>query len=359
MTDSRREALKDLTIYPPLFALRKGAKCSYLLGTRHTLPLDYLPAEFIAIINRCQSAVVESVTNITLEGLYRAEILLTEENTSWMDQLSVAPRFIFKELATQFFQRTFKIAPPFNFINPALAHLICYFTYRPKQTMDNEIRNAFVGKVWGLEGSERYADLKDQKISLSELENLLRSLKKVNRSLLNLNEIDYLTGKGGIEYQPVDITLGPQRNLRWLSRMIDYHDTLPGDVLFAVGAAHLPGALGLLNLLKGYGFEITRINRSGIPELFPLLAEYPDSAILHQIERKVDDYAAKEIREGAILPPKCNELIAGYVGPLFYQQARFVSQRMTLARSADGSDVQIDILESKDQTLGLERRLGF
>lgn len=58
-------------------------------------------------------------------------------------------------------------------------------------------------------------------------------------------------------YDEFNFRLMEERNLRWIPRMKEMMQK--EAVLFAVGAGHLPGEKGILNLLKQAGFKVERV----------------------------------------------------------------------------------------------------
>lgn len=334
--------LKSSEYWPPLFKLKRGSKEAFCLGVCHRLTLSALPASYLDIIARAKFLVTESTYKLTEQILLEQRVLLEKDDERWFGGgfSSASVHILFVKYAMKFFNKfninNFRISK----INQDLAYWVYYFANRPDDFMDEALVAQFQMrelKTYGLEGPERYEILSTITMPLKKLEEKLKKDQEVPFS-----EENYLSGKEVTEYKMPPINLGAQRNLYWLDKLINYFDLLDGPGLFAVGAAHLGGATGLLELLRNYGFEVTRVNLSGISEVYPSLPSYADSPLLKNISDQVDEYAIKAIEANTHLPEKFNRLISKYLGPtLFQQPPRFLSQHIELKQTPSGSSVHI------------------
>ncbi|MBR9978404.1 MAG: TraB/GumN family protein [Bacteroidetes bacterium] len=73
----------------------------------------------------------------------------------------------------------------------------------------------------------------------------------------DINGLHQLALDSGIEYGRYDTALLTTRNQKWIPRILDIASEKP--TFFAVGAGHLAGEHGLLNLLRKEGYKTTAI----------------------------------------------------------------------------------------------------
>jgi uncharacterized protein len=124
-------------------------------------------------------------------------------------------------------------------------------------------------KINGLETVEFQAGLFDsipyekQALSLMNYVDSAEDYKKMTDTLTNaykqqdLQKIDELTSKDDPSMNDYMDLLLYARNRNWVARM---RDLLPGkSLLFAVGAGHLPGELGVISLLRKKGYTVTAL----------------------------------------------------------------------------------------------------
>lgn len=103
--------------------------------------------------------------------------------------------------------------------------------------------------------------LKETINKLPEMEGLIRQMKKSYQAgdldeLFEINE-NYLKDSDSAAWQSAMIELLDQRNFRMLERMEKHMATTSS--LFAVGALHLAGENGLVNLLRKKSYSVTAI----------------------------------------------------------------------------------------------------
>lgn len=84
-----------------------------------------------------------------------------------------------------------------------------------------------------------------------EYKDLMKAYKEQNLPVLQ-RLIEETAETGGDLTSFID-----DRNKKWIIRMVEYMDQAP--VFFAVGAGHLYGENGLVQLLKAEGFRVTPI----------------------------------------------------------------------------------------------------
>ena len=124
-------------------------------------------------------------------------------------------------------------------------------------------------KINGLETASFQASLFDSIPYTDQASDLIKSIdsgeqyKKVSDTLRkayinqDLQQIESLTQENSSEYGHFMDLLLYDRNRRWVGMM---QNLLPNkSLLFAVGAGHLPGSKGLINLLREKGYTVTPV----------------------------------------------------------------------------------------------------
>jgi uncharacterized protein len=95
---------------------------------------------------------------------------------------------------------------------------------------------------------------------------MIRSMDKAREEFLrldaayaraDLDEIVRLARENEAQYGRYDEALLVERNYRWIPRIIEAAEA--GPTLFAVGAGHLPGAEGVIELLRDVGVTVTPV----------------------------------------------------------------------------------------------------
>lgn len=95
------------------------------------------------------------------------------------------------------------------------------------------------------------ATIKEYDKERDEYKDLIKAYKEQNLPVLQ-RLIEQTAETGGDLTSFID-----DRNKKWIIRMVEYMDQAP--VFFAVGAGHLYGENGLVQLLKAEGFRVTPI----------------------------------------------------------------------------------------------------
>jgi len=79
-----------------------------------------------------------------------------------------------------------------------------------------------------------------------------------------------------------------ERNFKWIPKIMFFHCIKQFPALFAVGAAHLIGPAGILNILQNSGFTIKRMDSEGNFSLYDVQRPAVCSAI--QLQAQADNY---------------------------------------------------------------------
>lgn len=297
--DAKKSLERDIEAMPfgqgVLFRISKeGVKPSYVLGTIHTYDPRYIPLHpsVVDAFDKTKRTVLE------LGSLEQADPMVIMGNDPANFVLNIVAQsgerpldFLSKEeqeQVSQIAERLSLPASPLLTLKPSMLAML--LSMAGCETTDYE------KKVQGVEYElERLSRL--NKKSISGLETLLEQLKSINgvsleiqksflRSVLvGINQADemeetltlmYLRGETaklvmlmrtplelrGKVFDPLPQVMLEKilddRNLRMQKRAMPYLKM--GESFIAVGAAHLPGEKGLLNLIQDQGYTIERIH---------------------------------------------------------------------------------------------------
>lgn len=155
-----------------------------------------------------------------------------------------------------------------------------------------------------------------------------------------------------------------KRNFRWIAKIDEYHSTLEGPVLIAVGKGHLYSSIGILSLLKRYGFEIMQITLSG--HLCPYENQFAlrYSLFMDSIEWKVHNHILKiqEIIENQTSLGTWNSnLIRQYLISNLHEDPSTLSYHLDLKENEINNDnkerkIDVNISHEKIQPKLIKRR---
>ncbi|WP_175282076.1 TraB/GumN family protein [Candidatus Odyssella thessalonicensis] len=245
---------------PFLYRLIKDNKVGYFLGSCHYIPLSFFSEEFFKIIQNCQNFVGESsgTPPVTREVLEKVGAIITSSNKEehWFESLDDLTRIylnhifqsrsscLIKEMALK--EATFP-----------LAFLIYKMCAQQKIGMDQQIEELFPRThIYGLETIAESLPLMLPEIavpSLMEWQEQLYTCIYSGKGILDESSREFI-----VNYQNGIITVETDlfrkdgglisRNYNWMKVWHKYFADLDTP-LFCVGAAHIFGEHGILNLL--------------------------------------------------------------------------------------------------------------
>ena len=261
-----------------VWVVTKGADTLYIGGTIHTLrPQDYpLPKEFDTAYSRCNSLTLE-VDLATLESSRVKAALATRlsyTNDSTIDQALTDS--VYKKLVTYFAakgissQHFAKLRPSmvslmitqFEMANYNMAKIgVDKFYYNraikdsiPVEGLETAMEQVeFIADLGGDTPDDLILNSFEEVAEFKELvESMISSWKSGDSDAL----ARFLVDKVKSRYPQIYQELLLDRNLNWLPR-IEKKITDPGATFLLVGAGHLVGSGGLLDLLEKRGYEIS------------------------------------------------------------------------------------------------------
>ncbi|WP_082780310.1 TraB/GumN family protein [Rufibacter sp. DG15C] len=245
----------------------KGIKTSYVFGTFHLVPKDQfsLPSKVKQKLIKSETVVFEvdldspELTRGMTHAMRMAkplESLMTPQDYNWLAQ------FVHDSL-----ERNMQF---FRYIKPGfLGQMLLYpkmLGYNP-ESYDLallDLAKKWHKSVYTLETPAEQIALFDQINLETQTQQFLNSVKQFDRQrklmkqMLTLYHQEDLNGL----YALINSESGPdnqdflldERNERWLNPLIKKMKKSPSFI--AVGAAHLPGEYGLLEMLKAKGYKV-------------------------------------------------------------------------------------------------------
>ncbi|WP_207433617.1 TraB/GumN family protein [Sabulibacter ruber] len=246
----------------------KGLKPSYLYGTFHLVPKEQfvLPSKVTQKLEKSETVVFE----VDLDSPKLTRLLSNSMRMSKpIETLMTAQDY---NLLSQFVEDSLERSlQQFRYIKPGyLGQLLLYpklLGYNP-ESYDLELLNLAKKArktVYVLESPEEQVALFDKTTLESQTSQLLNSVKQFDRqrklmkNMLNLYQQEDLAGlyalimsqEDGEESQKLMLE---ERNKKWVTPIINIMMKKPSFV--AVGAAHLPGKDGLIELLRAQGYKV-------------------------------------------------------------------------------------------------------
>jgi len=252
---------------------------SYLFGTHHLIPISFLDSinGIYPAFNSCKNIVGEIIMDdpSVIKKLQQAAIITTGETTkNWFSAEQYA-------IADSILKSTIGLGlEEMRFFKPAMIENIYILTLYDKyfqQDEDFQIDSYFqkVGKkegkrLFSLETVENQIKILLERKPLDEqaqsLYKTLTSSDKIINQLETLNRL-YLKQdiEGLLNLSNNDSTQTPedrwvildQRNIRWAEQLPKQLEK--GSNFIVVGALHLPGENGIINLLRKQGYKVKHV----------------------------------------------------------------------------------------------------
>lgn len=333
-------ARPELTGCPPRFLIKRNGRFSSVLGSCHSIALRQLPA----FIQNCLQEAKIVVTEINAkepvllseDHLFKLGILLPpdKQDREWLTKLSEEIHFLLKHNCAIFFKERTSLTrtPELCEINPKkIITIYILGSLNKEEIMDYQISLRAI-KSFSLEGSDRSEFYSKIDTPIVQVIELLKNLHLLQRQM-DIQNQNYL--KGIIVNKPInnDSLDMKKRNLRWIAKIIEYHETLENP-FFVFGASHLYGPLGVLSLLNKYGFEIVQFNALG--EQVPYSFIDKKDELLELIEKVSEQYVKSAITVTKLGAKEC-DLVYQYMGHRFFKAPpSFLSRHLDISLKPDG-----------------------
>ncbi len=126
---------------------------------------------------------------------------------------------------------------------------------------------SFIGLETAAEQMGFFANMEDDKQKAflkSTINDMPEAEQQINDMLAawlvgDMEKLDALMNEGMKEYPGLSELLIASRNKRWIKQIGTLLTEESGTLFLAVGAGHMPGEDGVINLLKKAGYEVTRV----------------------------------------------------------------------------------------------------
>ncbi|MBC3539424.1 TraB/GumN family protein [Rufibacter sediminis] len=246
----------------------KGIKTSYLYGTFHLVPKDQfaLPSKVKQKLVKSQTVIFEvDLDSPKLSRLLSKTMRMNQPLESLMtaQEYNLLANFVEDSLERNMQQ--------YRFIKPGfLGQLLLYPKLLGYSPESYDLALLDMAKKWHksiyvLETPEEQVALFDQSTLEVQTSQLLNNVKqfdkqrKLMKNLLSLYQQEDLDGLYSLITSQEDAKgsnnlLLDERNHKWLAPMVDMMKKSPSFV--AVGAAHLAGEEGLIQLLRAQGYKV-------------------------------------------------------------------------------------------------------
>lgn len=280
---------------PFLYELTKDGKKFYILGTNHRTPLKTLPPTCQAIIQSTHHLFKEVVNfpdgtpeikPFTYQELEEFGMLNPEysSGSNWFTELAISEQILFKK-----YWAKIKHNYPENFDPTRLTASVVssdLSVLSQRKGMDHSIEYNHVSGNHSGTNSYALDDLDSPRTDDEEpsVTCALEILYEKHRDL------GFLTGQ--LNHIILDENV-LARNQYWMSKLLEKLPKLNEQALVVVGADHLGGEQGLLNLFLQAGYDIKRINQDG--EFKPCLFSDPVALKAHFQENKAKEQAVRSV----------------------------------------------------------------
>jgi len=245
---------------------------SYLFGTMHIMDEEsfFLPKKLLLLLAKSEALCME-VNSLNNAELSPNKLIL--EKGSFNDIFSERELDTIHQWASEYllmnvkqFDENFKKAKPFLVLQFILQNSLPEYTKSQELELENtaKIKNI---ELLGLETIDQQLKLFDDLTSFEQKNMILDALRNQDKAKNEFNELQKLYLLQNLDslysfIQKDNLLPNPrvfleERNIRWISLMKNMISKQ--KVFFAVGAAHLAGPEGLIELLIKEGYELNAI----------------------------------------------------------------------------------------------------
>ena len=251
----------------------KSKKTSYLLGTMHVMSQEkfFFPSKIEEVISNCKVLCLE-VENISNQAIDPASLF--DSNKSLKDFCSVAQWdsiLVWAEkdlmMTNENFESNFKYAKPFVLVQLMIQNTLPVIQMSHEKELEKLADKTNMKKI-GLETIDEQLNIFNNIEYPLQIEMIMSQLRDLSQSETDFKTMEDIYNSQNLDslcaFSEKDITpiireeLLVKRNLKWISNMQDFMKKQ--SVFFAVGAAHLCGPDGLIELLSKEGYVIEGIN---------------------------------------------------------------------------------------------------
>ena len=245
---------------------------SYLFGTMHIMDEEsfFLPKKLLLLLAKSEALCME-INSLNNAELSPNKLIL--EKGSFQDIFSEKELDTIHQWASEYllmnvkqFDENFKQAKPFLVLQFILQNSLPENTKSQESELENKAKLKDI-ELLGLETIDQQLKLFDDLTSFEQKNMILDALRNQDKAKNEFNELQklYLLQNLDSLYSfiqkdnslPNSRLFLEERNIRWISLMKNMMSKQ--KVFFAVGAAHLAGPEGLIELLIKEGYELNAI----------------------------------------------------------------------------------------------------
>jgi uncharacterized protein len=245
---------------------------SYLFGTMHIMDQEsfFFPKKLGVLLSKSEALCME-ISSINNNNLSPTQLIL--EKGSFNDFFSEKELDTIHQWASEYllmnvkqFDENFKQAKPFLVLQFILQNSLPENTKSQESELENKAKLKDI-ELLGLETIDQQLKLFDDLTSFEQKNMILDALRNQDKAKLEFNELQklYLLQNLDSLYSfiqkdnslPNSRIFLEERNIRWISLMKNMMSKQ--KVFFAVGAAHLAGPEGLIELLIKEGYQLSAI----------------------------------------------------------------------------------------------------
>ena len=245
---------------------------SYLFGTMHIMDEEsfFLPKKLLLLLAKSEALCME-INSLNNAELSPNKLIL--EKGSFNDIFSEKELDTIHQWASDYllmnveqFDENFKQAKPFLVLQFILQNSLPEYTKSQELELENKAKLKDI-ELLGLETIDQQLKLFDDLTSFEQKNMILDALRNQDKAKLEFKELEklYLLQNLDSLYSfiqkdnslPNSRIFLEERNIRWISLMKNMMSKQ--KVFFAVGAAHLAGPEGLIELLIKEGYELNAI----------------------------------------------------------------------------------------------------
>jgi uncharacterized protein YbaP (TraB family) len=247
-------------------------KASYLFGTMHVMSEAhfFFPKKISSLLKNCEGLCMEikdvESQSIDPSSLFDPEKAIQDfcSKGQWDSLIRWAESDLF--MSKENFETNFKFAKPFVLIQ-FMVNLSLPPIHKSHEKQLEKIARASNIEQHGLETIEEQFNIFNQIEYPTQISLLMKQLNELETSLddfeemegaYNAQDLDALCTLSNSEMiKTLHDELLVKRNSNWIPKMIELMENK--SIFFAVGAAHLCGKDGLIELLKKKGYRIEGI----------------------------------------------------------------------------------------------------
>ena len=245
---------------------------SYLFGTMHIMDQEsfFFPKKLGGLLSKSEALCME-ISSINNNNLSPTQLIL--EKGSFNDFFSEKELDTIHQWASEYllmnvkqFDENFKQAKPFLVLQFILQNSLPENTKSQESELENKAKLKDI-ELLGLETIDQQLKLFDDLTSFEQKNMILDALRNKDKAKLEFKELEelYLLQNLDSLYSfiqkdnslPNSRIFLEERNIRWISLMKNMMSKQ--KVFFAVGAAHLAGPEGLIELLIKEGYQLSAI----------------------------------------------------------------------------------------------------